>query len=473
MISMTLLVLSSCSLDADLKSAITTNAAWESSSDAKAGMYGMLSRFRGAFTTDYIYWGEYRTGLWGPGAGDITQTTRDQVYANAIPATHAQANWSDLYTTINDANLILKHVPSISFSNKSEYNMVMGNALFIRALCYYWIVRIWGDAPLLTSGYESEDNMFPSRTPKAEIFTQIEKDLTEAEGYLKDESIAPNYANIDAVHTLQTDLYLWLYKVEGQTDALAKARTACNAVKGKRSLLTNYADVFSVDNKNNSEEIFAISMIKDEAEGGAQGDWLIPQQDCSVSLYENPVKVGSHQQWTLITKDYRSLVSSVPTDTRAAVTYQTYYDAAKKTTHVWMNKYVGSWTNSERIFNSDYILYRYADVLLFDAEISVAEGKTADAVTSLNAIAKRAYKVDNYYSSSLGAEEILNDILNERLKEFCCEGKSWWDYIRMGVVFTKVPSLKGKENNKNILLWPISQTSLNQNTNLTQTEIEY
>jgi hypothetical protein len=64
MISMALLVLSSCSLDADLKSAITTNAAWESSSDAKAGMYGMLSRFRGAFTTDYIYWGEYRTGLW-------------------------------------------------------------------------------------------------------------------------------------------------------------------------------------------------------------------------------------------------------------------------------------------------------------------------------------------------------------------------------------------------------------------------
>jgi hypothetical protein len=468
-----LLIMSSCSLDADLKSAITTNGAWETSSDAKAAMYGMLSRFRGAFSSDYIYWGEYRTGLWGPGAGNITQTSRDQVYANAIPATHSEANWGSIYTTINDANLILKHVPSISFGNKSEYGMVMGNALFVRAFCYYWIVRIWGDAPLLLDGYESEENMYPTRSPKADIFAQIEKDLSDAENYLKDVSIGPNYANIDAVHTLQTDMYLWLFKVEGQKDALSKARVSCNAVLGKRTLLDNFSDVFSVDNKNNAEEIFVISMIKDEAEGGAQADWLVPQQDCSSALYENPVKVGSHQQWTLITSEYRDLLSSVSGDTRASVTYQSYYDAAKKSTHVWMNKYSGTWMNSERSFNSDYIFYRYPDVLLFDAEISCAEGQPSNALKSLNAVAKRAYKVDNYYPATLTSEEILNAILNERLKEFCCEGKLWWDYIRMGVVFSKVPSLQGKENKKNILLWPISQTSLNQNPNLTQTDIEY
>ena len=70
-------------------------------------------------------------------------------------------------------------------------------------------------------------------------------------------------------------------------------------------------------------------------------------------------------------------------------------------------------------------------------------------------------------------ETVLDNILTERLKEFCAEGKIWWDYIRMGVVFEKVPALKGKENNNNILLWPVSQSALNLNENLEQTEIEY
>jgi len=467
------LAASSCSLDADLKSAITTEGAWETSGDAKAAMYGMLGQFRSAFMTNYMYWGEYRTGLWGPGAGDITQTSRDQVYANAIPASHSNADWTAVYTAINSANLIIKHVPSISFTVKSDHDLVMGNAYFIRALCYYWIVRIWGDAPLLTDGYESEENMYPSRTPEAEIYSQIEKDLTMASDLLKDCPVSPNLANICAVNTLQTDMYLWLYKVEGDKSALAKARTACNAVLGKRTLLENYSDIFNADNKNNDEEIFVISMKKDEQEGGAASDWLVAQQDCSSSLYENPVKVGSHQQWALITSSYRSFLTGVPEDARASVTFQTYYDDAKKTTHIWMNKYCGSWLNSERIFDSDYILYRYADVVLFDAEICCAENNLPGAIASLNQIARRAYGISYYYPSTLSSDVVLADILNERLKEFCCEGKLWWDYIRMGVVFDKVPALSGKSGNKNILLWPISQGSLNDNPNLVQTEIEY
>lgn len=464
---------SSCTLDADLKSAITTQSAWSTSTDAKAAMYGMLSKFRSAYSSAYMYWGEYRTGLWGPGAQDITQTARDQVYSSQIPASHSYADWTSLYTTINSANLILKHVPEISFSSESERNMIMGNALYIRAFIYYWIARIWGDAPLLTNGYESEDDMYPSRSPKSEIYAQIESDLTEAAAYLKDCSLGPNYANINAVHTLATDYYLWLYKVEGDGSALAKARTECNAVIGKRKLLSSFKDVFSVDNKNNEEEIFIISMIKDEQEGGAQSDWLCTLQDCSTSLYENPVKVGSHQQWTLITEEYRNFLTADASDTRGPATFSSKYDDAKKVNHIWMNKLTGSWINAERIFNSDYIFYRYADVLLFDAEIACAENNLQQAASSLNAVAGRATGKTDTYKASMSSAELLNGILNERLKEFCCEGRLWWDYIRLGVVFDKVPALVGKENKKNILLWPVSQTSLNDNQNIQQTEIEY
>lgn len=468
-----LVTITSCTLDADLKSAITTPSAWSTPNDAKAGMYGVLSQFRAAFMSGYMYWGEYRTGLWGPSPHGVTQIVRDQTYENKLPASHEYADWTALYTTINDANLVLKHVPSISFNDESDKRMILGNALYVRAFTYYWIARIWGDAPLLLNGYESEEDMYPSRAPKSDIFAQVASDLSEAEGLLKDLKIKPNYANINAVYTLETDLYLWLYKVEKDDSALAKARTACDAVLGKGKLLPSFKDVFNVENKNNDEEIFVISMVKDEKEGGAQADWLCPLQDVSASLCENPVKVGSHQQWSFITKDYQDLLTADASDVRGQATFDSKYDEAKKTTHMWMNKLTGSWIDKTRVFNSDYIFYRYADVLLFDAEISCYENRLAEAAASVSKIAERATGKADKYAASLGAEALLDAILTERTKEFCCEGRLWWDYIRMGVVFDKVPALKGKQNNKNILLWPVSNNALNGNQNIRQTEIEY
>lgn len=87
-----LVTITSCTLDADLKSAITTPSAWSTPNDAKAGMYGVLSQFRAAFMSGYMYWGEYRTGLWGPSPHGVTQIVRDQTYENKLPASHEYAD---------------------------------------------------------------------------------------------------------------------------------------------------------------------------------------------------------------------------------------------------------------------------------------------------------------------------------------------------------------------------------------------
>ena len=69
-------------------------------------------------------------------------------------------------------------------------------------------------------------------------------------------------------------------------------------------------------------------------------------------------------------------------------------------------------------------------------------------------------------ASTVGLNEA---IVTERMKEFAAEGKLWWDYIRLGVVFKKAPYLVGRDNERNVLLWPVSQTSINKNPNITQT----
>lgn len=455
------------------KGALTTNEAWASAEDAETCMNGMMSQFRAAYATAYMFWGEYRSGIWGEGMS--SRPVSQNVFQNKIDQGNEYTDWQSLYTTINTANVILKHAPELDFTGKeAKYNKVMGTAHYVRAFCYYWIARVWGVGPLQLRGLESYDLdlLYPMPATKAQLLAQVESDLLAAGDLLKDVPVAVNMPNIHAVNTLKTDYYLWMNKVEKDETALAKARTACDAVLGKRTLLPNYADIFNVNKKMNEEEIFIWSMIKEEKEGGFASEWLIPLQYCTTSYHENPVKVGSHQQWMFLTPDHQAFLTADKSDTRAKVTFDSFYDSGTKLDLKWINKFAGTWSNGARVFDSDIIVYRYADVLLFDAEILLAEGFADKAIDQINVVAKRAYGKDNFYAKGQSDAAVKEILINERLKEFTAEGKIWWDFIRLGVVFDRVPSLKGKENNKNILLWPISKASLDDNQNLTQTEIE-
>lgn len=103
------------------------------------------------------------------------------------------------------------------------------------------------------------------------------------------------------------------------------------------------------------------------------------------------------------------------------------------------------------------------------AEIENALNNPTLALQNLNLIAKRAYGIDNKYVG-LGKLQIDQSILLERKREFVAEGKLWWDFIRMGVVFTEVESLKSQKDKPNILLWPVHDSSINTNPNIKQTE---
>ncbi|MEL7586150.1 MAG: RagB/SusD family nutrient uptake outer membrane protein [Prolixibacteraceae bacterium] len=466
------LLFSSCHDDllVTQKSEITANSMWTSESDATAAMYGMYNKFRAAFNQGYMYWGEYRNGLWGDGLA--SQSDRDNTYLNRISSSHAYSDWEDLYTTINDCNLILKYTPAIEFQNEDARNKVLANALFARAFCYYWIGRIWGDAPLLLNGFESgnQEDLYPSRQPVADIMGQVASDLDEALAKMPESVNDRNLASKGSIQMLMTDYYLWMAKVmNGGAAALQKAKTALAGVRtdADYQLLNSYASVFQ--NELNSEIIFAWSYVKDEYTGGYPADYLVPSQYTSAATIENPVKVGSHQQWCFYTENYKQFLSSDPRDSRTIVSFQTFYDAPKAQTFQWINKFDGTWENGTRIFDADIIVYRYADVLLFNAEIENALGAKGTAIAELNKVAKRAYGVDNYYPETLSAAEVDSKILDERMKEFAAEGKTWWDFRRFGVAFTKVPGLSGRENEQNVLLWPVNSGSINSNPNIKQT----
>ena len=471
LVSTLFMLLSACNGDLDIinNSAVSSNSMWQEEGDATAAMYGLYNKFRSSFSEGYMYWGEYRTGLWGDGL--TGQTSRDQVYQNQIPTNHTFADWTNLYTTINNANLILKHAQNIHFKTEESKNEVLANAYFVRAFCYYWIGRIWGDAPLLLDGFESDnqEGLFPTRNSADDIFKQVGEDINKALTLIP-QNINKNIASKASISMLKADYDLWMYKVrKGGDSYLRDAADKINYVLSNSSyaLESNYADVF---NDNSGKEIiFEWSYIQDEFTSGSTNDYLVPSQYVSNEYINNPVQTGSHQQWCFYTQEYKTFLTSIPTDQRIKESFETFYDSSKNQTFQWINKFKGHWVNNTRVFDSDVIVYRYADAILMDAEIKLAENNITGAIEALNKIAKRAYGQDNYYATTISAAEVKDAIITERKKEFCAEGKLWWDFIRLDVAFSENSYLRGRENEKNVLLWPISQNSINKNPTLKQT----
>src|SRR5690554_6507661 len=193
----------------DLKpvSTISSESFWEEEADVKSALYGMYNQFRSTFDLKTVIWGEYRTGHYGQGSS--TATDWNELWENNMNPTVPGTNWSDLYLLINDANLIISKAPDIGFKNEAEKNHILGQAYFVRAFTYFQIVKLWGDAPIVTEGFESTNqDLEPARSSKDGVFAQIKSDIDMAVTLL-DERRSVNYIGIDAANMLKADVYLW------------------------------------------------------------------------------------------------------------------------------------------------------------------------------------------------------------------------------------------------------------------------
>jgi hypothetical protein len=89
--------------------------------------------------------------------------------------------WFGWYDIVTQANLLLEKLPGTQMSEAAR-TQIVGEAKFLRALGYFYLVRLYGDVPLVTTTEQQVGQ--PSRTPKAEVFAQILKDAQEAEAAL-------------------------------------------------------------------------------------------------------------------------------------------------------------------------------------------------------------------------------------------------------------------------------------------------
>lgn len=447
---------------------------WKTESDATSATYGLYVYLRNSLRTmndTYLCWGEFRTGLWGPGTHNtLNSVDQSQVRTATMSSTNAYADWTALYTTVNQANLVIRHVPAMELKEQTR-NFCMGNAHFVRAWCFFQIARIWGDAPLPLWGYEStETELYLKRTPVSEVLGRVERDISEAEKYIAATS-EKTVATPAAVQMLKADHALWMYRMQGGGDEyLATATEAIGALGLSPALLEPvYADIFSSSGKCGREVVFAIHQDVTEAVNGPAYYLGWNESYVEPAYRNNPVPTTAGNQWWWYTDAYAKLLKAVPEDTRARLTCLSGGYGTEGKEIGWTEKLMGRVENGTRIFDSDFILYRYGEAFLMAAEIKYYGRDYAGALGSLAPLTGRAYGTTEYYTDP-SPDAVRQAVIDEYLREMVGEGRTWWMLLRMDAIWDYNADIAAqRDRNPNILLWPITQASMGRNYNLTQT----
>lgn len=409
---------------------VLVNEFWQSQSDLEAGLMGCYaSLLNNGNSEQMLLWGEIRADFLTYYRIDDDNYNYRLIWQGDIKATNSFCNWGSFYQTINYCNNILEKGESIlaldpSFT-KSEWNEIRGEALAIRALMYFYLTRVFDQVPLVLQATNNDLQKIASpKAERAEIWAQIEADLSEAEKYIRftynqttdvDKGRMTKYS----VWAIQADFYLW-------TENYAKSEDACDKiinsgafwlVNGNMQWLTNL-----YDNGNSSEGIFELQFDVDKLNpyyGLFYTDQLYrANPDVMESFWPTDPFLANADS-----ADIRSDKGSY----RAGMSYS-----------VW--KYIGrdrTYLKSSSEATSNFIVYRYADVLLMKAEAIAAQLDTDDPVRgaeALNIIKKirsRAHaSVLTDEGEPTSKESLLMYILNERAREFAFEGKRWFDMLR-------------------------------------------
>lgn len=484
------LSLASCHKDLDIiqTSSLTASNMWKNTTQVEQSTNAIYFRLRSNFIQNDInvlHWGELRVGeyMWGPSHLTHIYTARD-VLNNVMTSSTGSCSWSALYNAIDQANAVLKYAPIVSMSD-AKRGWSLGQAAFARAYCYFWAVRLWGDVPLNLQPIESttQPEMYPSRTPKAQVYAQIEKDVALALENSANLGTDHYMATPDAVNMLKAEYALWMYTRENGGDAyLDMAEAALNAIgvkPGDSRFEKQYADIFDghgKNNKNSKEVIFSLYNSQSEKlTGGYVTYFCYAGPSIKTEFQNNPVPVGS-AQWLCYTESFTELMLASKKnngDTRVDTNlgYGKYGsdDNANEGILVWPNKFVGDYTSGKVVLDADLLYYRYGLAVMMMAELKYYRGRYQEALTYLNMIASRAYSNDKFYTTAT-KDAVLQALCDEYFFEFPAEGVIWWALIRLDKIWDYNPYLKERKNDTNILLWPITKTARNRNTNLTQTE---
>lgn len=398
--------------------------------------------------TDYAY-----------GRGSWAQFN-DFAGLDAVNTNRVADFWQSFYLAIRNANLVIKNVPNGDAISEDDIDRYVAEARFMRAWCYFHLVRNWGGVPLRTEANMEEKNL--ARNTAEEVYALIEADLRIAETNLPESNTAqPGRPTIWMAKTLLSDYLLTTGKYP---EARTKAQEIINS--GLFALVPvqtadDWEKIFGVGAGVSQEEIFHFKYSRT-----GQGNYYpFIINHPSTGFFGN---MGAYAQYSDSTNTFFTHWNDG--DLRKKLWYPLAFDPATPGT-LLQKKFIDPDATNQYGAINDFPLYRYAEVLLCFAETEArTNGITAEALEAVNKVKRRAYGLAadtpsdiDYQAALFTTESFIDTILQERAYEFQFEGKRWFDLKRSGKAAEILQANKGISIVDKHFLWPIPLPELNYN----------
>jgi hypothetical protein len=445
-LTISVVILSSCNEFVDIgapKTQIVRNKVFENDAGARAAVVGIFSQIMsgnslasGGLNSMTVIGGLLSDDF----LNHSTSPDNIQLYTSSVTPLNSSvsSNWNDLYLFIYEANSILEGCDASPGLSKAVYDQVTGEAKFIRAFAYFYLVNLFGDVPLIT-GTDYRVNRLASRTASSEVYKQIEADLLDAQRLLlSDYSMSGNEKvepNKWAASALLSRMYLYQKR---WTEAERQSSTIIDS-----QLFTLLADLNSVFLKNSGETIWQLRPV-------------LP----GFNTNEGPqlIIVGS-PRWSL---SAGATDVFEPTDKRATSWVGSFTTGGR--TYKFPFKY--KVRLRDQPLTEYYTVFRLAEQYLIRAEARAMQNDFSGATSDLNMLRARA-GTSNLVAGVTQAD-LLADIEKERRAEFIGEwGHRWFDLKRWGTIDAILGPVKADWQSKDAL-FPIPQGDIDTNPNLVQ-----
>jgi hypothetical protein len=391
---------------------------WQKEGDVEAVTAAMYDAFRET-SLKSLMMGEVR--------GDMMRFTGSQfndyakIAESDIQYDNPEVSWKTYYFTINLANTLIQFMPEVLENDKlftvTEMERIHAEALFLRSLTYFYLVRLYKDVPLLLSASSSDTvDFYVEESDEAVVLDQIISDLEYAETiansmenidentskFMSDLTLFKGRANKYSIQTLMADVYLW-------KEDYQKCIEYCNKViDSKLFSLETETDWFNIYAPGNSKEsIFEVQYSEANKETNP--------------IYNELLPIGSRSRAEFYDWVWEELF--LISDIRIG-----HEDYGPESKYILLDI---EGDGLERDFSqkdANFIYYRYADILLMKAEALAELNRFSESQELINEVEIRAGNPSIFLDQKI--TDYRDAILTVRAREFAFEGKRWFDLLR-------------------------------------------
>ncbi|MGE6353951.1 RagB/SusD family nutrient uptake outer membrane protein [Flavobacterium sp. NPDC079362] len=353
--------------------------------------------------------------------------------------------WGSLYNVVQQSNNVIIGITGSSVNDNLK-NKYIAEARFMRGTAYWYLASLWGDVIISTDPRELVKNPIVNKNPLKDVYEFAMRDLEFAAKYLPETSGQSGRLTKYSAFGMLSRVYLSYSGVSDNPNSgtrtqeyldLAKKAAEKVITAGPYSLMPNYADLFMVENNNNTESMFALQWV-------ANGDFGVNNTQQAYFALGSDI-TGDDAAWGYWTRaSYNVLQEYESKDTRRKATWmgnKDHYAEINKANGGYTVDHandfltvkkgvVGSTKDNSKITRMNSALNTYmlrlGEVYLNYAEAALGNNTTTADALALSGVNKLRVRAGLDPKTTL----TYTDIIHERRVELCMEGQYWYDLVR-------------------------------------------